>query len=205
MQHSYLEALLWKNMYHFLERCRNCNNVWFRALMQSDFLYSSLLFEHCNRILLCDWVLGRCSIFFLRVCACHNTSVLYLALTKVGLSVLLWMQCCTKCYGLVNNSVRKVFVTLLFYLQSRYELFCCVCFYQSVLCRLCVFVFYALSRYFSKRNVKWPVWTCRVPISLIIETGFSMIPGTRFSILRTQIGSLKRLNKTLDLVFVTKL
>ena len=143
--------------------------------------------------------------FCLRVCACHNTSVLYLALTKVGLSVLLWMQCCTKCYGLVNNSVRKVFVTLLFYLQSRYELFCCVCFYQSVLCRLCVFVFYALSRYFSKRNVKWPVWTCRVPISLILETGLSMIPGTRFSILRTQIGSLKRLNKTLDLVFVTKL
>jgi len=23
-------------MYHFLERCRNSNNVWFRALMQSD-------------------------------------------------------------------------------------------------------------------------------------------------------------------------
>jgi len=78
-------------MYHFLERRRNSNNVWFRALMQSDCLYSSLLFEHCNRILLCDWVLGRCSVFHLRVCACHNTSVLYLALTRIGLSVLLWM------------------------------------------------------------------------------------------------------------------
>jgi len=76
-------------MYHFLERRRNSNNVWFRALMQSDCLYSSLLFEHCNRILLCDWVLGRCSVC-LGVCACHNTSVLYLALTRVGLSVLLW-------------------------------------------------------------------------------------------------------------------
>ena len=49
--------------YHFLERCRNSNNVWLRALMQSDCLYSSLFFEHYNRILLCDWVLGRCSVF----------------------------------------------------------------------------------------------------------------------------------------------
>jgi len=31
--------------------------------MQSDCLYSSLLFEHYNRILLCDWVFGRCSVF----------------------------------------------------------------------------------------------------------------------------------------------
>jgi len=31
--------------------------------MQSDCLYSSLFFEHCNRILLCDCVLGRCSVF----------------------------------------------------------------------------------------------------------------------------------------------
>jgi len=27
---------------HFFERCRNSNNVWVRALMQSDCLYSSL-------------------------------------------------------------------------------------------------------------------------------------------------------------------
>jgi len=30
------------------------NNLWLRALMQSDCLYSSLFFEHYNRILLCD-------------------------------------------------------------------------------------------------------------------------------------------------------
>ena len=91
IQHSYLEALLWKNIYHFLERCRNTNNVWLRALMQSYCLYSSLFFEHYNRIWLSDWVLGRCSVCRLRACACHNTSVLYLVLAKVGLSVLLWM------------------------------------------------------------------------------------------------------------------
>jgi len=28
--------------------------------MQSDYLYSSLLFEHYNRIWLSDWVLGGC-------------------------------------------------------------------------------------------------------------------------------------------------
>ena len=48
------EALLRKYKYLFLERCRKSNNVWLRALMQSDCLYSSLFFEHYNRILLCD-------------------------------------------------------------------------------------------------------------------------------------------------------
>jgi len=42
----------------------------------------------------------------LRVCGCNNNFVLYVALTRVGLSVLLRMQCCTKCYGLENNSVK---------------------------------------------------------------------------------------------------
>ena len=48
------ETLLQKNMYLFLERCRKFNNIWSRALMQSDCLYSSLFFEHYNRVLLCD-------------------------------------------------------------------------------------------------------------------------------------------------------
>ena len=136
----------------------------------------------------------------------HATILPYFTwpLTRVGLSVLLWMWCCTKWYGLVNSSARKVSVTLLFYLQTRYEMFCCVCFYQSALCRLCVFVLCALSRVFAKGNVRYPVWTCTVPISLILRTRFSMILGTRFSILGAQIGSRKCLNKTLDLVFVTK-
>jgi len=48
------EALLRTNVYLFLERRRKSNNVWLRALMQSDCLYSCLFFEHYNRILLCD-------------------------------------------------------------------------------------------------------------------------------------------------------
>jgi len=60
-----------------------CRRTW------SDYLYS-LFFEHYNRILLCKWVLRRCSVC-LMACACHNTFVLHLALTRVGLSVLLWM------------------------------------------------------------------------------------------------------------------
>jgi len=47
------EALLRKYKYLFLERCRKSNNVWLRALMQSDCLYLSLLFEHYSRTLLC--------------------------------------------------------------------------------------------------------------------------------------------------------
>ena len=39
------EALLRKYTYLFLERCRKSSNTWFRALMQSDCLYSSLCFR----------------------------------------------------------------------------------------------------------------------------------------------------------------
>jgi len=48
------EALLRKYKYLFLETCRKSNNLWLRALMQSDCLHSSLFFEHYNRILLCE-------------------------------------------------------------------------------------------------------------------------------------------------------
>jgi len=48
------EALLRKYTYLFLERCRKSNNIWLRALMQSDCLYSSLFFEHYDRISLCE-------------------------------------------------------------------------------------------------------------------------------------------------------
>jgi len=60
-------------------------------LMQSDCLYSSLFFEHYNRILLCDWVLGHCSVcLFVWGCACHNAFVLHLGLTSLGISVPLY-------------------------------------------------------------------------------------------------------------------
>jgi len=38
-------------MHLFLELCRKSNCVWLHALVQSDCLYSSLFFEHYNRIL----------------------------------------------------------------------------------------------------------------------------------------------------------
>jgi len=50
-------------------------------------------------------------------CAGHNAFVLHLALARVGLyfltcdfRVLLWMECCTNCYELSNNYVKKVSV-----------------------------------------------------------------------------------------------
>jgi len=48
---------------------------------------------------------------------------------------------------------------------------------------------------FFKENIKYPVWTCRDPISLILGTRLSMILGTWFSILGTRIGSLKHPTK----------
>jgi len=62
----------------FLERCRNSNNVWSRALMSSDCLYSSLYFEHYNRILLCEWVIELCSIRLIDSMSCHNAFAFYL-------------------------------------------------------------------------------------------------------------------------------
>jgi len=63
----------------------NCNPLSL-PLWQSDCLYSSLFFEHYNRILLCDRVLGRYSVY-LRACTYHNTFVLDLALDQG------WTQC----------------------------------------------------------------------------------------------------------------
>jgi len=78
------EALLRKNRYLFLERCSRSNNAWLPALTQSDCWYSSLFFEHYNRILLSDWVLQHCSVYSFER---HNAFVLYLALTSLGISV----------------------------------------------------------------------------------------------------------------------
>jgi len=53
--------------------------------MQSDCLHSSLFFEHYNRILLCDRVLGHCSVCsFEGVHVTNNAFVLYLGLTSLG-------------------------------------------------------------------------------------------------------------------------
>ena len=72
------EALLRKYTYLFLERCRQSNNVWLRALMQSDFLYSSLFFEHYNCILLCEWVTELCSVRLIDGVSSHNALTFYL-------------------------------------------------------------------------------------------------------------------------------
>jgi len=38
---------------------------------------------------------------------------------------------------------------------------------------------FTLFRVFLKENVRYLVWTCRDPISLILGTRFSLILGTR--------------------------
>ena len=73
----------------FLERCRKSNNLWLRALMQSDCLYLSLFFEHYNRILLCDWVIELCSVRLIDGVSSHNAFAFYLHWTKIGISALL--------------------------------------------------------------------------------------------------------------------
>ena len=67
--------------------------------------------------------------------------------------------------------------------------------------------FLRLNTVFFKKNIRYPIWTCRGPISLILGTRFSLILGTRwwfflilgtrFSILGTQTGFLKHLKKAL--------
>jgi len=83
------EALLRKYTCLFLERCRKSNNVWLRALMQSDCLYSSLFFEHYYRILLCEWVVELRSVRLIDGVSSHNAFTFYLDSTNLGISALL--------------------------------------------------------------------------------------------------------------------
>ena len=86
---STFEALLRKYTYLFLERCRKSHNMWLRALMQSDCLYSSLFFEHYNRILLGEWMLELCGVRLIDGVSCHNAFAFYRDSTNLGISALL--------------------------------------------------------------------------------------------------------------------
>jgi len=93
------EALLRKYTYLFLERCRKSNNIWLRALMQSDCLYSSVFFEHYNRTLLCEWVIELCSIRLIDGMSCHNAFAFYLDSTNLGIGALLRRSIVTSVTG----------------------------------------------------------------------------------------------------------
>jgi len=57
------QTVLIKNMHLFLERCKRSYNVMVARFDAVRLFIFSLFFEHYNRILLCDWVLGHCSVY----------------------------------------------------------------------------------------------------------------------------------------------
>ena len=57
--------------------------------MQSDCLCSSLLFEHYNRILLCDWVIELSSVRLIDGVSSHNAFAFYLDQNNLGISAIL--------------------------------------------------------------------------------------------------------------------
>ena len=57
--------------------------------MQSDFLYSSLFFEHYNRILLCEWVIQLCSVHLIDGVSSQNAFAVYLDSTSLAIDALL--------------------------------------------------------------------------------------------------------------------
>ena len=71
---STFEMLLWKNinMYLFLERCRKSNNIGNMLWCSQDCFYSYLFSEHCNRVLLCEWVIKLYSVCLIDGVSCHN-------------------------------------------------------------------------------------------------------------------------------------
>ena len=83
------DAFIRKYKHLFLKRCRKSNNIWLRALMQSDCLYTSLFFEHYSRILLCEWVLELRSVCLIDGVSCHNAFAFYLDLTSLGIGALI--------------------------------------------------------------------------------------------------------------------
>ena len=83
------ESLLRKYTYLFFERCRKSSNVWLRALMQSDCLYSSQFFEHYNRIFFCEWVIELCSVRLTNGVSSHIAFEFYPDSYNLGISALL--------------------------------------------------------------------------------------------------------------------
>jgi len=57
--------------------------------MQSDCLYSSLFFEHYNRILLCEWMTELYSVRLIDGVSSHNAFEFYLDSTNLGISALI--------------------------------------------------------------------------------------------------------------------
>jgi len=64
--------------------------------MQSDCLYSSLVFEHYNRILLCECVLEHYSVCLIDGVSCHNIFAFFLDSTSLGIGALI-------CSGVVTS------------------------------------------------------------------------------------------------------
>jgi len=77
------ETLLWKYTYLFLKK------LWKYTYLPSDCLYSSLFFEHYNRIVLCEWVIELCCIRLIDDMSCHNAFAFYLDSTNLGIGALL--------------------------------------------------------------------------------------------------------------------
>jgi len=85
---STFEAVLRKNVHLFLQRCRRSNNAMVACFDAVRLLHSSLFFEYCNRILLCDWVLGHRSVYsFEGVHVTMHSYFTWLGLTSLGISV----------------------------------------------------------------------------------------------------------------------
>jgi len=57
--------------------------------MQSDCLYTSLFFEHYNRILLCNWVLEHCSVCLIDGASCHTHWHFTWTPTSLGIGALI--------------------------------------------------------------------------------------------------------------------
>jgi len=72
-----VEALLRKNMYLFLERCRKSNNIWLHALLQSDCLYSPYSLNTTCTTVFC--FVTECLDITVFVClrVCHATMYSY--------------------------------------------------------------------------------------------------------------------------------
>ena len=81
------EALLRKNMYLYLERCRRSTNVMV-ACFDAVRLFIFVLILWTLQPHFTLWLSARTlQCLFVWGCACHNAFVLYLALTSLGISV----------------------------------------------------------------------------------------------------------------------
>jgi len=182
--HAYLEALLvafdWCACFSSLCLSRPLKPIMQHEVNNERFVTRLRL--HC-RIYYYSLLYMQYTSFFAKTINIHKCLHLYsryATITSPNFCLILWNE----------QMIKAMWCSLLGTISQQWGKFDEICWVHT-------------GRFFFKKNITYLIWTRRDLISLILQTQFSLILGTRrwfslilgvlFSVLRTQIESLKHL------------